>query len=469
MGEWFALVATWSFVGIAAGQPLFINKTDKEILDHILHPSRYDRRMRPGDTPIVNITVLLLSLLSPGESSLTYEVELLLHQKWVDSRLMFDDEGTHKYLNALKHFNYTWLPDIYFIKHGEAKQPIAAPYIALRIYSNGTVYYTIRRKMILNCQGNLKIFPFDNPKCSFAMESISYEVSQMELRWSVEEPPIQQASTLQYHNAYMVKNYSGVCEPHHTWRGNFSCLHVLLVFTRDKSFYFSTVFVPGMVLVTSSFISFWLDITVVPARVMIGVTTMLNFCTTTNRFRSNLPVVSDLKAMNLWDGVCLFFIYVSMLEYVVVNYLHRKLPRSRPPSALPVPTEIVRTPSGQSHVRQRRGSDGTKTNSESPGSETNDLTPQETPVMTDFSQHQAPQPQPPGPQPTLALWDWLKRTQILIIESSSKQRIPASIDNVSKIVFPVLFGIFVFGFFLAHSIILPSQSENWNLIINEDY
>ena len=77
-------------------------------------------------------------------------------------------------------------------------------------------------------------------------------------------------------------------------------------------------------LVTSSFISFWLDVNAVPARVMIGVTTMLNFCTTTNSFRSSLPVVSNLTAMNLWDFMCLFFIYGSMIEFIIVNYLHRQ-------------------------------------------------------------------------------------------------------------------------------------------------
>lgn len=53
---------------------------------------------------------------------------------------------------------------------------------------------------------------------------------------------------------------------------------------------------------------------------------MLNFCTTTNSFRSTLPVVSNLTAMNLWDGVCMFFIYASMLEFIIVNYLYRKYP-----------------------------------------------------------------------------------------------------------------------------------------------
>jgi len=53
---------------------------------------------------------------------------------------------------------------------------------------------------------------------------------------------------------------------------------------------------------------------------------MLNFFTTSNGFRSTLPVVSNLTAMNVWDGVCMFFIYASLLEFVCVNYVGRKRP-----------------------------------------------------------------------------------------------------------------------------------------------
>jgi hypothetical protein len=52
--------------------------------------------------------------------------------------------------------------------------------------------------------------------------------------------------------------------------GNYSCLEVQLTFTRDRAFYFTTVFIPGIILVTSSFITFWLEWNAVPARVMIG-------------------------------------------------------------------------------------------------------------------------------------------------------------------------------------------------------
>lgn len=60
--------------------------------------------------------------------------------------------------------------------------------------------------------------------------------------------------------------------------------------------------------------------------VFTGVTTMLNFFTTSNGFRSTLPVVSNLTAMNVWDGVCMCFIYASLLEFVCVNYVGRKRP-----------------------------------------------------------------------------------------------------------------------------------------------
>ena len=61
-------------------------------------------------------------------------------------------------------------------------------------------------------------------------------------------------------------------------------------------------------------------------RLFAGVTTMLNFFTTSNGFRSTLPVVSNLTAMNVWDGVCMCFIYASLLEFVCVNYVGRKRP-----------------------------------------------------------------------------------------------------------------------------------------------
>ncbi|XP_045493890.1 glutamate-gated chloride channel isoform X27 [Colias croceus] len=335
-------------------------KSDKEILDNLLKNSRYDKRLLPPvDDPVfccglttpndtlaqnrvglsslrpqshnrgvltVNVSVLLLSLASPDESSLKYEVEFLLQQQWYDPRLRYSNQSHYDYLNAIHHHEDIWLPDTYFIMHGDFKDPIIPMHFALRIYRNGTINYLMRRHLILSCQGSLNIFPFDDPLCSFALESISYEQSAITYVWKNDEDTLRKSPSLTTLNAYLIQNQTIPCPIKASWRGNYSCLRVDLIFTRDRSFYFTTVFIPGIILVTSSFITFWLEWNAVPARVMIGVTTMLNFFTTSNGFRSTLPVVSNLTAMNVWDGVCMCFIYASLLEFVCVNYVGRKRP-----------------------------------------------------------------------------------------------------------------------------------------------
>ncbi|XP_052567091.1 glutamate-gated chloride channel isoform X3 [Culex pipiens pallens] len=353
-------------------------KSDKEILDHLLKGSRYDKRLLPPvddadfccgmqtpemakhmpDTRVpgrpqnrgsltVNVSVLLLSLASPDESSLKYEVEFLLQQQWYDPRLRYANQSSYEFLNAIHHHEDIWLPDTYFIMHGDFKDPIIPMHFALRIFRNGTINYLMRRHLILSCQGRLNIFPFDDPLCSFALESISYEQSAIRYVWKNDEDTLRKSPSLTTLNAYLIQNQTITCPIKASWRGNYSCLKVDLMFTRDRAFYFTTVFIPGIILVTSSFITFWLEWNAVPARVMIGVTTMLNFFTTSNGFRSTLPVVSNLTAMNVWDGVCMCFIYASLLEFVCVNYVGRKRPLHN----------VVYRP-GENPVTQKRESGG---------------------------------------------------------------------------------------------------------------
>ncbi|XP_029157188.1 glutamate-gated chloride channel isoform X3 [Nylanderia fulva] len=415
------LTLAFTLVTLTRAEDIFEEgKSDKEILDNLLLSTRYDKRLLPpvedadfccgmrwpGDTTgltnqssifsndlqnqnknqnknhytshqylrthlrgilTVNVSVLLLSLASPDESSLKYEVEFLLQQQWYDPRLRYSNKSRFEFLNAIHHYENIWLPDTYFIMHGDFKDPIIPVHFALRIYRNGTVNYLMRRHLILSCQGRLNIFPFDDPLCSFAIESISYEQTAITYVWKNDEGTLRKSPSLTSLNAYLIKNQTITCPIKVSWRAdgqimvdedefdefgdskcslcqrrfeeqelhygssekeyrNYSCLKVDLIFTRDRSFYFTTVFIPGIILVTSSFITFWLEWNAVPARVMIGVTTMLNFFTTSNGFRGTLPVVSNLTAMNVWDGVCMCFIYASLLEFVCVNYVGRKRP-----------------------------------------------------------------------------------------------------------------------------------------------
>ena len=56
-------------------------------------------------------------------------------------------------------------------------------------------------------------------------------------------------------------------------------------------------------LVIVSWVSFWLDQNAIPARVSLGVTTLLTMSTQTSGINAQLPPVSYTKAIDVWTGV----------------------------------------------------------------------------------------------------------------------------------------------------------------------
>ncbi|KAK6048380.1 Neurotransmitter-gated ion-channel transmembrane region [Cooperia oncophora] len=74
-------------------------------------------------------------------------------------------------------------------------------------------------------------------------------------------------------------------------------------------------------LVIVSWVSFWLDRTAVPARVTLGVTTLLTMTTQASGINAKLPPVSYTKAIDVWIGACLTFIFCALLEFAWVTYV----------------------------------------------------------------------------------------------------------------------------------------------------
>ena len=113
--------------------------------------------------------------------------------------------------------------------------------------------------------------------------------------------------------------------------GSFSCLSIEFVLHRDIGFFIIQVYVPSMLIVILSWVSFWINIDASPARVSLGLLTVLTTTTMSGGARASLPRVSYIKAIDIWMIVCLVFVFASLIEYSVVNVVSRRQVKPTPP------------------------------------------------------------------------------------------------------------------------------------------
>ena len=84
-----------------------------------------------------------------------------------------------------------------------------------------------------------------------------------------------------------------------TATGQYSCLQVDLVFARELSYFLVTMYVPCIMIVVVSWFAFWIDHKSAPARVTLGVSTLLALSTTLASIQKSLPPVAYMKVLSL--------------------------------------------------------------------------------------------------------------------------------------------------------------------------
>lgn len=114
--------------------------------------------------------------------------------------------------------------------------------------------------------------------------------------------------------------------------GEFSCLKAEFHLQRSIGYHLVQSYMPTILIVVISWVSFWLDVEAIPARITLGVTTLLTISSKSSGVQSNLPPVSYVKAIDVWMGACTTFVFTALLEFTFVNYLWRKRGRGRPPN-----------------------------------------------------------------------------------------------------------------------------------------
>ncbi|XP_032628088.1 glycine receptor subunit alpha-4 isoform X1 [Chelonoidis abingdonii] len=308
-----------------SGQPM----SPSDFLDKLMgKTSGYDARIRPNFKGLpVNVTcnIFINSFGSVTETTMDYRVNVFLRQQWNDPRLAYREYPDDSLDLDPSMLDSIWKPDLFFANEKGANfHEITTDNKLLRIFKNGNVLYSIRLTLILSCPMDLKNFPMDIQTCTMQLESFGYTMNDLIFEWLEEQEAVQVAEGLTLPQFILRDEKDlGYCTKYYN-TGKFTCIEVKFHLERQMGYYLIQMYIPSLLIVILSWVSFWINMDAAPARVGLGITTVLTMTTQSAGSRASLPKVSYVKAIDIWMAVCLLFVFAALLEYAAVNFVSRQ-------------------------------------------------------------------------------------------------------------------------------------------------
>ncbi|XP_061211060.1 gamma-aminobutyric acid receptor subunit rho-3 isoform X3 [Neopsephotus bourkii] len=246
--------------------------------EQLLHIEDHDFALRPGfgGSPIpVGIDVQVESIDSISEVDMDFTMTLYLRHYWKDERLSFHSNKNKSMTFDGRLIKKIWVPDIFFV-HSKRSfiHDTTVENVMLRVYPDGNVLFSLRITVSAMCFMDFSRFPLDTQNCSLELESCWY-------------------------NRLFI---------------NFALRRHIFFFVLQSYF-------PAMLMVMLSWVSFWIDRRAVPARVSLGITTVLTMSTIMTGVSASMPQVSYIKAVDVYLWTSFLFVFLSVIEYAAVNYL----------------------------------------------------------------------------------------------------------------------------------------------------
>ncbi|XP_074641418.1 glycine receptor subunit alpha-2-like [Tubulanus polymorphus] len=277
-----------------------------------------------GKPTVVTCDVFINSFDSINVENMDYALQVYIRQSWVDPRLQFATMNLNitKFTLDYRMLKQIWVPDLFFQNEKAAQfHQITRPNTLVRVYPDGTVLYSARISLRLSCHMNLRRFPLDKQICKIKLESYAYTTDELMFRWR-ETEAVQMQDGLELPQFKLTGHDIVECSTQYI-TGNFTCLEVKFYLKRQYGYYVLQTYVPSLLIVCVSWVSFWINIDAVPARISLGVLTVLTMTTQSIGLWMTLPRVSYIKAIDAWMACSVIYVFIAMLEFPIVNTMAR--------------------------------------------------------------------------------------------------------------------------------------------------
>ncbi|KAK7098022.1 hypothetical protein V1264_004913 [Littorina saxatilis] len=246
-----------------------------------------------------------------------------LRRKWVDKRLSFPTFRASAVLELDNRLiDQLWVPDIFFRNEKTAVvHNVTVPNRLIHIHRNGTVMFSSRMSMTLSCPMDFLLFPLDIQACPVIIQSYAYSTSNVVFRWTEGKSISKSEDWEMAHFMDQGIETSGCTDD---FDSHFACVKATFRLQRHLGYFLVHVYLPTVLVVILSWVSFWIDGGAVPARITIGVMSILTMATQSSTVQSVLPRVSYVKAIDVWMATCMSFVFAALLEFAYVNVLSRR-------------------------------------------------------------------------------------------------------------------------------------------------
>ncbi|ODN05180.1 Glutamate-gated chloride channel [Orchesella cincta] len=300
----------------------------------------------------VHISVRSLEFLDPLKNE--YKVQMLIHQEWEDTRLSYAQLNPPKRLRYLTVLDTRkiWRPDLYFFNekstatsYGQQDRSFAriAPTgkgscnsflpgehtdVSVRLtkmsFQNGKWSVGI----LLLCSWKflpytLSVSQFLSTTHLFSCETEAFSREDVILKWKNQGNPVEVNQDFALMPGLAYHSITHDTSDIQTETGVYSCLSGGFVFNRLKGYYWKQLYIPCTCLVVLGWLSFLLDATGVPGvvrAILVGVTWSVAYLKISD-FHHVMPKVAYSTAFDIWTGMCLAFIFVSVIVMILATYM----------------------------------------------------------------------------------------------------------------------------------------------------
>ncbi|XP_037968170.2 gamma-aminobutyric acid receptor subunit beta-like [Plutella xylostella] len=254
-----------------------------------------------------------------SEVNMDYTITLYLNQYWKDERLGFGLEDEVLTLSG-DFADKIWVPDTFFANDKNSfLHDVTERNKLVRLGGDGSITYGMRFTATLACMMDLHYYPLDSQNCTVEIESYGYTVSDVVMYWKdtpvrgVEDAELPQFTILGHNtNDRKEKLATGV----------YQRLSLSFKLRRNIGYFVFQTYLPSILIVMLSWVSFWINHEATSARVALGITTVLTMTTISTGVRSSLPRISYVKAIDIYLVMCFIFVFAALLEYAAVNYTY---------------------------------------------------------------------------------------------------------------------------------------------------